>query len=76
MEKREVSISSFQKNVPELLDTVLSGEEIIITKSNVPVAKISPISAPKIELKSTFFTARAIETKRSKLSEAPENWFG
>lgn len=76
MENREVSISSFQKNVPELLDVVLNGDEIIITKSNIPVAKIIPINAPKIKIQSNFLTARAIETKRSHLSEPPENWFG
>lgn len=76
MLKQEVSISSFKKNLPEFLDIVMSGDELIITKSNIPVAKISPIKEPKISINHDFLTSRALETKRTRLSEAPENWFG
>ena len=76
MLKQEVSISSFQKNVTKLLDVVLSGDEIIITKSNIPIAKVTPINDPKIILKNDFITASAINSRRAPSSEAPENWFG
>jgi antitoxin (DNA-binding transcriptional repressor) of toxin-antitoxin stability system len=76
MLKQEVNISSFQKNLPELLDIVLSGDEIIITKSDIPVAKVSPIDSPKISIKNDFLTMRAMKNKRAHFNEAPENWFG
>lgn len=76
MLKQEVSISSFKKNLPDFLDIVMSGDELIITKSNIPVAKLSPIKEHKISVNHDFLTSRALETKRSHLSEAPENWFG
>ena len=76
MLKQEVNISSFQKNLPQLIDLVMNGDEIIITKSDIPIAKVSPIDNSDIAVKHNFLTARVIETKRAKKSEAPENWFG
>ena len=76
MLKQEVNISSFQKNLPELIDLVLQGDEIIITKSNIPIAKVSPIENTGVSIKPNFLTARVIESKRVRKTEAPENWFG
>ena len=76
MLKQEVNISSFQKNLPELLDLVLQGDEIIITKSNIPIAKVTPIEDNSVTLKPNFLTARVIENRRAIKNEAPENWFG
>ena len=76
MTRKEVNITSLQKNLPELLETVIQGDEIILTKHNIPVAKISPIENSSIILKSSFLTARAIEAKRIIHSDTPENWFG
>jgi len=75
MLKKEVNISSFQKNLPELIDIVMKGDEIIITKSNIPIAKVTPIESPK-NIKSNFLAAKVIEAKRAFTNEAPENWFG
>ncbi|MCW8850611.1 MAG: type II toxin-antitoxin system Phd/YefM family antitoxin [Melioribacteraceae bacterium] len=76
MLKQEVNINSFQKNLPELIDLVLKGDELIITKSNIPIAKVSPIENTSVTLKPSFFTARVMESKRARKTEAPENWFG
>ena len=76
MLKQEVNISSFQKNLPELIDLVLQGDEIIITKSNIPIAKVSPIENTSATIKPNFLTARVLESKRVRKNEAPENWFG
>ncbi len=76
MLKQEVNINSFQKNLPELIDLVMNGDEIIITKSDIPIAKVTPIDNNDITVKNNFLATRVIETKRAKKSEAPENWFG
>jgi len=76
MTRKEVNITSLQKNLPELLETVIQGDEIILTKHNIPIAKISPIEDSSISLKSNFLTARAIEAKRIRHTDASENWFG
>lgn len=76
MLNKEVNISSFQKNLPELLDLVMHGDEIIITKSNIPIARVTPVENNSVTLKNNFLTARVLETKRARTTEAPENWFG
>lgn len=76
MLKKEVNISSFQKNLPELMDIVMKGDEIIITKSNIPVAKVTPIEKSITQVKNNYLTAKAIEAKRAFKNEASENWFG
>ncbi len=76
MTRKEVNIKSFQKNLSELLNSVEQGDEIILTKHDIPIAKISPIDAPSITLKNSFLTARAIETKRMHNTDASEIWFG
>ena len=76
MHQQELNISSVQKDLPKLMDLVIHGDEIIITKSNVPIAKISPIEKKKVTLSNVYYQAKSIETKRSTFSDAPEYWFG
>jgi prevent-host-death family protein len=76
MLKQEVNIRSFQKNLPELINLVMNGDEIIITKSDIPIAKVTPIANDDVAMKNNFLAARVIEKKRAVTSEAPENWFG
>jgi len=76
MLKQEVNISSFQKKLPELMDLVINGDEIIITKSNIPIALVTPIVNTNDIGRNNFLTTRALETKRARTTEAPENWFG
>ncbi len=76
MQQQELNITSVQKDLPKLMDLVLHGDELIITKSNIPIAKISPIENTSVTLKPNFFTAKVIESRRVRKNEAPENWFG
>jgi len=76
MHQQELNISSVQKNLPKLMDLIVHGSEIIITDSNVPIAKISPIEDKKVSFTNHFLKARSIETKNSAFSDSPENWFG
>ena len=71
-----VNISSFQKNLTDLLELVIKGDEIIITKSNTPIARVSPVESKALNVSDSFFAAKAIRNKRVLKSEAPEIWFG
>ncbi|MBK7105679.1 MAG: hypothetical protein IPH62_10385 [Ignavibacteriae bacterium] len=76
MHQQELNISSVQKNLPKIMDMVIHGDEIIITKSDIPIAKISPIEENRPNYVSSFLRAKTIETKRSMFMDSPENWFG
>jgi prevent-host-death family protein len=76
MLKQKVNINSFQKNFPDFIDLVMKGDEIIITKANVPIAKVTPIEKKNVKISDTFISAKVLESKRVISSEAPENWFG
>ncbi|MEE9431295.1 MAG: hypothetical protein V3V16_09655 [Melioribacteraceae bacterium] len=76
MYRQEINITSFEKYLPKMLDLVIKGDEIIITKSNVPIAKISPIQAPTFTAKVHFDKTHAIRTKMNVGNAASENWFG
>jgi antitoxin (DNA-binding transcriptional repressor) of toxin-antitoxin stability system len=76
MLKQEVNISAIQKDLPKLMDLVVKGDEIIITKSDIPIAKITPIERNTVSTKSALLAARTMELQRAYFGEATENWFG
>lgn len=42
----QLDITQAKSNLSKLLDLAISGEEIVITQDDKPVAKISPIKRP------------------------------
>ena len=42
-----IDLNQAQQCLPELIDQILSGEEIIITKEGQPIAKLVSITKPK-----------------------------
>lgn len=42
-----VSLEEAQAQLPELLEKVASGQEIIITRDDAPLAQLTPIRKPK-----------------------------
>ncbi len=78
MNRQEVNITSLKKSLPKMLDLVAKGEEIIITKANIPIAKITPIQPPTFSVKDniSISTARAIKNRMDIETNAPEYWFG
>lgn len=76
MLKQKVNINSFQKNCADLLQLVTKGDEIIITDSDIPIAKVVPIKKPAIKVHDEFIALKAFDRKRVRKNEAPENWFG
>lgn len=76
MIKKEVNIDILQQNLSKILDFVVSGDEIIITNNNIPIAKLSPIENKVATVKASYFSAKVNEARRTLSGEAPENWFG
>jgi antitoxin (DNA-binding transcriptional repressor) of toxin-antitoxin stability system len=78
MYRQEINITSLKKSLPKMLDLVAKGEEFIITKSNIPIAKITPIQPPTFSVKDniSISTARAIKNRMDIETNAPEYWFG
>lgn len=76
MLQQKLNINSVQKNLPKLMDLVVRGDEIIITKSEVPIAKISPLEEPKLSYTSNFIRAKSLASQRNPFRDAPEYWFG
>lgn len=76
MLSQEVNINAVQKNLPKLMDLVIKGDEIIITKSDIPIAKITPIENKAVSGKSAFLAARTMVLQKKYFGEATENWFG
>lgn len=75
MHQQQLNISSVQKDLPKLMDLVIRGDEIIITKSDIPIAKISPITEKKLVIQLHICRQDQLK-KRSPFSDAPEYWFG
>jgi antitoxin (DNA-binding transcriptional repressor) of toxin-antitoxin stability system len=42
-----IDITQAQTQLPDLMQIALTGEEIIITRDNLPILKLSPIIPPK-----------------------------
>jgi prevent-host-death family protein len=44
---QQITLAEASKNLPDLIEAALSGEEIIIIKDNQPVVKLTPVSQVK-----------------------------
>jgi prevent-host-death family protein len=44
---QEITLAEASKNLPELIEAAISGEEIVIMKDNQPVVKLTPVSPMK-----------------------------
>lgn len=44
---RTVSLSEAQAHLPELIEKVAAGEEIVITRNDMPIAQVVPIRKAK-----------------------------
>ncbi len=62
------TVGEIQKNFAEVLRKIKSGEEIIVTKRGVPVAKITALGA-KRDIDWPDFFDECIETKGKPISE-------
>jgi prevent-host-death family protein len=45
---QRVKISEAQTNLSQLVDSVAGGEEVVITRNDAPVARLTPSSRPSL----------------------------
>ena len=57
---RTVAIEQVQENLLRLIDDVASGEHVVITRNQVPVAELIPVAHPN--LKPVFGSAKGMMT--------------
>jgi len=41
---QQINLAEASKNLPELIEAAINGEEIVITKDNHPIVKLTPVS--------------------------------
>ncbi len=44
-----IDLNKAQARLPELVESALSGEEVILTKNDRPVVKLVPVATPKAQ---------------------------
>lgn len=68
----QITVSEASQNLPELIEAVLSGEEIIIIKENQPVVKLIPVIPVKRRPK--FGSAKGLVTISDDFDEPLEDF--
>ena len=68
---QEITLAEASKNLPELIEAAISGEEIVITKDNQPVVKLTPVSP---ERRSLFGSAKGLITISDDFDEPLEDF--
>ncbi len=80
MRSTQLNLNSIQKDWPNFVALLKKGEEIILTESNKPVAKISPIQFPKKPGAKSDFVKKSVNDiytkKQFELNTASEIWLG
>lgn len=71
---QQINIFKASKNLPDLIEAVISGEEIIITKDDQPVAKLVPVSPVKKRWPAKAGTAKGLVTISDDFDEPLEDF--
>lgn len=51
MAQQSISVHAAKTNLSRLIERALAGEEIVIARGKVPVARLVPIASPKVQRK-------------------------
>lgn len=68
---QEITLAEASKNLPELIEAAISGEEIVITKDNQPVVTLTPVSPKR---RSLFGSAKGLITISDDFDEPLEDF--
>ena len=55
-----VDLNKAQAQLPELVESALSGEEVVLTKDDQPLVKLTPVASP--EARPQFGSAKGLIT--------------
>ena len=64
-----VSLAEAKTHLSHLLDQVEAGEEVVITRRGLPIARISPVEKPKHPIKSLAEFRRQLPSWRKSSAE-------
>ena len=67
-----VSLAEAQARLPELLERVAAGEEIVITRDDTPIAQVLPVGRPKPQPR--FGSCQGMLTEVGDDEEHPEDF--
>jgi prevent-host-death family protein len=68
---QEITLAEASKQLPELIEAAMNGEEIVITKNNQPVVKLTPVSSERRPL---FGSAKGLITISDDFDEPLEDF--
>lgn len=69
---QQITLVEASQHLPDLIDAALSGEEIIITKDDRPVVKLTPVSSAK--RRPIFGSAKGLVTISDDFDEPLEDF--
>ncbi|MEH1864048.1 MAG: type II toxin-antitoxin system prevent-host-death family antitoxin [Nostoc sp.] len=69
---QHIPLTEASKNLPDLIEAALSGEEIIIIKDNQPLVKLTPVSPLKYRPK--YGSAKGLVTISDDFDEPLEDF--
>lgn len=76
MSQQRINISDLNKNWPTFINRILEGDEIILTKTNKPIAVVSPVKPEKISLQTLFPPKKKTEEGEEVFETNSEWWIG
>lgn len=68
----EINLAEASKNLPELIEAAINGEEIVITKDNQPVVKLTPVLP--VKRRPLFGSAKGLITISDDFDEPLEDF--
>jgi len=69
---QQITLAEASKHLPDLIEAAISGEEIVITKDDQPVVKLTPVSP--IKRRPQFGSAKGLVTISDDFDEPLEDF--
>ncbi len=69
---QEINLAEASKNLPELIEAAINGEEVVITKDEQAVVKLTPVSP--VKRRPLFGSAKGLITMSDDFDEPLEDF--
>ena len=71
---QQITLSEASQHLPKLIESAISGEEIVITKDDLPVAKLVPVPPQPVKRRPKFGSAKGLVTISDDFDEPLEDF--
>lgn len=71
---QEITLAEASKNLPELIEAAISGEEVVILKDSQPVVKLTPVTPVKKRRPAKAGSAKGLITISDDFDEPLEDF--